>query len=173
MAEQISQCARCFSTCSSTYAVTGSSAGGYTVSSYSFYQPSGTVTSGAHIDCGLILAPSPTTQASSWLCHATYTNPTASGAGAWITVALSGCGTIPVGTGYWIATDNNDPLIFPYGFSNCGGTCNGRAPTVGNGTYPYRYIAANYGTYTGMGTAMLATSGGLQASQYVAVSPVP
>ncbi len=26
------------------------------------------------MDCGLILAPTPTTKSSSWLCHATYRN---------------------------------------------------------------------------------------------------
>ncbi len=154
----------------SVYAVTGIASGGYTVTSCSFYQPTGTVTAGKKIDCGIILAPSPTTQASSWLCHATYTNPGASGVGAWITLSLSGCGTLPAGTAYWIATDNNDPLSFPYGFWNCGGTCNGSAPTVGNGTYPYRYIAATYGTYTGMATSLLA-GGGLQPSQYVTLTP--
>jgi sugar lactone lactonase YvrE len=154
-----------------TYAVTGNDSGGYQVSSCSFYQPTGTVTAGANIDCGLVRAPSPTTQASSWLCHATYTNPTSSGVGGWITISLSGCGTLPPGTAYWIATDSNDPHTgFPYGLWNCGGTCNGGAPTVGTGTYPYRYIAATYGVYTGMGTSMLA-SVGVQASQYVALTP--
>jgi sugar lactone lactonase YvrE len=156
-----------------TYAVTGNDSGGYQVSSCSFYQPTGTVTAGAHIDCGLIRAPSPTMQASSWLCHATYTNPTSSGVGGWITIALSGCGTLPPSTAYWIATDNNDPIVlFPYGFWNCGGTCNGPVPTVGNGTHFYSYIAATYGVYTGMATAMNSGSGsGLQASQYVELTP--
>jgi sugar lactone lactonase YvrE len=156
-----------------TYAVTGNDSGGYQVGSCSFYQPTGTVTAGANIDCGLIRAPSPTTQASSWLCHATYSNPTSSGVGGWITVALSGCGTLPPSTAYWIATDNNDPHAgFPYGFWNCGGTCNGPVPTVGNGTHFYSYIAATYGVYTGMATAMNSGSGsGLQASQYVGLTP--
>ncbi len=78
-----------------TYAVTGNDSGGYTVTSCSFYQPSGTVTAGAKMDCGLILAPTPTTKSSSWLCHAAYTNPGPSGAGGWITVALSGSGHFP------------------------------------------------------------------------------
>ncbi len=154
-----------------TYAVTGNDSGGYTVSSCSFYQPGGTVTMGAKIDCGLVLAPSPTTQSSSWLCHSTYINPSNSGVGGWVTVSLAGCGTLPRSTGYWISTDNNDPHAgFPYGFWNCGGACNGSAPTAGNGTYPYRAIAATYGVYTGMGTAMLATGTGLQASQYVTLA---
>ena len=150
-----------------TYAVTGNDSGGYTVTSCSFYQPGGTVTAGARMDCGLILAPTPTTKSSSWLCHATYSNPGASGAGGWITIALSGCGTLSGGTAYWVATDSNDPIRgFPYGFSSCGGTCNGPAPAVGNGTYPYRYIAATYGQYTGLSSAMTATTG-YQASQFV------
>jgi sugar lactone lactonase YvrE len=154
-----------------TYAVTGNDSGGYTVTSCSFYQPTGTVTSGAKIDCGLVPAPTPTTQASSWLCHATYTNPSAAGVGGWITLTLSGCGTLPPGHGYWISTDNNDPLIFPYGFWNCGSACNGSAPTVANGTYPYRAVAATYGVYTGMSTAMSATGSVVQASQYVELAP--
>ena len=114
-------------------------------------------------------APTPTTQSSSWLCHATYTNPSSHGAGAWITVSLSGCGTLPAGTAYWIATDSNDTHAgFPYGFWNCGGSCNGSAPTVGTGTYGYRYISATYGQYTGMGTSMLA-GGNEQASQFVSL----
>jgi hypothetical protein len=114
-----------------TYAVTGNAFNGYTVSSCSFYQPTGTVTRGANIDCGLILAPTPTTKSLSWLCHATYSNPGTSGVSGWITIPLSGCGTLPAGTAYWIATDSNDPISgFPYGFSKCGSTCNGAAPTV-------------------------------------------
>jgi hypothetical protein len=156
-----------------TYAVTGSNADGYTVSSCGFYQPTGTVTQGAKIDCGLILAPTPGTKSSSWLCHATYTNPSSHGAGAWITVTLSGCGTLPASTAYWIATDSNDTHpAFPYGFWNCGSSCNGSAPAVGAGTYGYRYISAAYGQYTGMSTSMLA-GGKVQASQFVSVTAVP
>ena len=40
-----------------TYAVTGSNADGYTVSSCSFFQPTGTITQNAKVDCGLILRP--------------------------------------------------------------------------------------------------------------------
>ncbi len=72
-----------------TYAVTGNNAHGYTVTSCNFYRPTGTVTWGAKIDCGVVLAPTPTTQSSSWLCHGTCTNPSSHGAGAW--VAVSGC----------------------------------------------------------------------------------
>jgi Chitobiase/beta-hexosaminidase C-terminal domain len=132
----------------SVYAVTGNDSGGCTVTSCSFYEPTGTVTPGAKVDCGLIAAPSPTTQASSWLCHATYTNPTSSAPGGWITVPLTGCGTLPPNTAYWIGTDSNDTLSFPYGFWNCGSSCNGSAPTVGNGTYYHHYISVPYGTYT-------------------------
>jgi sugar lactone lactonase YvrE len=157
-----------------TYAVTDVNAHGYTVSSCSFYQPTGTVTKGAKMDCGLVRAPTPTTQASSWLCHATYTNPTKNGAGAWITVTLSGCGTLPASTAYWVATDSNDPIAgFPYGDWNCGGACSGSVPTIGTGTYPYYYIAATYGTYTGMATAMTNSGAGYQASQYTTLTAVP
>ena len=157
-----------------TYAVTSSNPHGYTASSCSFYQPTGGVTKGAKLDCGVILAPTPTTQASSWLCHGTYTNPSAQGAGAWITVALSGCGTLPASTAYWIATDSNDPIPgFPYGDWNCGTGCNGNAPTVGAGTYPYAFIGVSYGSYTGMSTAMTLNTAGYQASQFVDLTAVP
>jgi hypothetical protein len=143
------------------------------VTSCSFFQPTGTITSGAKIDCGVIPAPTPTTQSSSWLCHGTYTNPSSQGAGAWITVSLAGCGTLPAGTAYWVATDSNDTHpAFPYGFWNCGSSCNGSAPTVGTGTYGYRYIIATYGQYTGMGTSMLA-GGNEQAAQFVSLTVVP
>ena len=155
-----------------TYAVTGNDSGGYQVSACSFYQPTGTVTAGANMDCGLIRAPSSTRQASSWLCHGTYTNPTSSGMGGWITVALSGCGTLPAKTAYWIATDSNEPIGgFPYGFWNCGSTCNGPVPTAGNGTYYYSWIGATYGVYTGMATAMNSGAiSGNQAAQYVTLT---
>jgi hypothetical protein len=153
----------------STYAVTGSDSGGYTVNSCSFYEPAGTVTQGAKVDCGLIPAPTPGTQASSWLCHATYTNPTSSAPGGWITIPLTGCGALPPNTAYWIATDSNDTLSFPYGYWNCGSSCNGNAPTVGNGTYYQHYLAVPYGTYTGMPTTPNPDPG-LQASQYVELS---
>jgi sugar lactone lactonase YvrE len=153
-----------------TYAVTGSDSGGYSVTSCSFYEPAGTVTQGAKVDCGLIEAPTPSTQASSWLCHATYTNPTTSAPDGWITIPLTGCGTLPASTAYWIATDSNDTLHFPYGYWNCGSSCNGSAPTVGNGTYYQHYLAVPYGTYTGMPTTPNPDPGE-QASQYVALSP--
>ena len=151
-----------------TYAVTGNDSGGYTVTSCSFYQPGGTVTAGAKMDCGLILAPTPTTKSSSWLCHATYTNPGPSGAGGWITLSLSGCGTLPPGTAYWVATDSNDPIPgFPLRLLELRRHCNGPAPTVGSGTYPYRYSCGNLWPIHGTKQLHDGHHDGYQASQYV------
>lgn len=160
-----------------TYAVTGAVPAGYPVTSCSFYLPAGTTyTAGSKWDCGLVLAPSATTQATSWLCHATYTTLGTTADVGWHTLNIVNCGTLPPSTAYWISVDTNEAGSPGQGFWNCGSSCTGSAPTSGNGTYPCRYISASYGVYTGMGTAMNAGCGaaGLQASQYVTLTnPTP
>ena len=54
----------------STYFVFGNQMGGYSGAgaTCSFFLPTGTLVNGARFDCGLIPAPTPTTQATSWLC---------------------------------------------------------------------------------------------------------
>ena len=51
--------------------------------------PAGTLTVGSNYDCGLIPAPTPTTQGSAWQCYYTYTVPAANWAGGWITGPMS------------------------------------------------------------------------------------
>ena len=154
----------------STYFVFGSQPGGYagTGGTCSFYLPAGTLTNGSLFDCGLIPAPTPTTQASSWLCWGTYTVSSTTAPGAFVTVPMNSCGgTIADGTAEWVAVATNSPGSPSIGFDNCGSSCSGSAPTLGNGTYPYRTVAVPYGTRTGMPTAMLPTGSTLQESQYV------
>lgn len=139
-----------------------------TVGSCHFFLPTDTITSGAHYDCLIILAPTPTTQASTPLCKATYTTTSTVAPNNWVaTPALSGCGTIPASTAYWVAGITDDPSGPNYGFSDCGGSCTGSAPTTyGTGTYPSYYIGGTYGTYTSL-TSTLNAHTGTQVSQYV------
>ncbi|MGC2403681.1 MAG: chitobiase/beta-hexosaminidase C-terminal domain-containing protein [Acidobacteriaceae bacterium] len=128
---------------------------------------SGTVTSGSKTDIVLVQATSPTTEATSALCHATYTQTSATPPGS-VTLAVSGCGTLS--GAYWVNTETNDPLgPSPFGEWNCGSACNGTVPTSGNGTY-YGWFAANpYGSYTGLPTTLL--QGGAQATVYFTLNP--
>jgi hypothetical protein len=155
------------------YAVTGTSPGGYTVNpTCSFYMNAGSQTAGAKRDCGIILAPTPTTMASSWLCYGTYTAPSTVSPNGWVSVPLSGCGVLPPSTGYLVATITNDTAAPPKGSWNCGttgGACTGSAPTVGNGTFAQRQMSATYGIYSGLGTSTTA-GGPYQPSQYVTLN---
>lgn len=161
----------------STYFVFGNQAGGYlgTGGTCSFYLPSGTLTVGSLYDCGLILAPTPTTEASSWLCWYTYTVTAASQPGGFVSGTMNNCGNIAAGTAAWVAVTTNQPGESVAGFDNCGGSCNGTAPTVGNGTYPYYCVAQPYGTRTGLPSTMLdcGSSQNLQASQFVTTGQPP
>jgi Chitobiase/beta-hexosaminidase C-terminal domain/Bacterial Ig-like domain (group 2) len=162
----------------STYFVFGSQPGGYsgTGGTCSFYLPSGTLTNGSLFDCGLIPAPTPTTQSSSWLCWGTYTVSGTSAPGAFVTVPMNSCGgNIASGSAEWIGVATNSPGTPGVGFDDCGGTCNGSAPTLGIGTYPYYCVANPYGSRTGMSTTMLpcGSGGGVQASQYVTMGQPP
>lgn len=158
-----------------TYAVSGTNAGGYTVASCSFYLPTGTTYAvGSKWDCGIVLAPTPTTQASAWLCHSTYSTLGNTGDVGWHTLPITGCGTLTASTAYWISviTNETSPSNPGEGFWNCGSSCTGIAPTLGNGTYPCSFVSVSYGVYTGMKTAMTLGCGGpgLQGSQYVTLN---
>lgn len=148
------------------YAVTPATGGPFTIGNCHFFLAPGTLTSGKHWDCILTLATSGTTQATSALCHGTYTQSGSTSPNAFVSATPSGCPTLPNSTAYWIGvnSDDNEPSP-PVGFYDCGGTCAGRLPTSGTGTYPYRFQALTYGAYTGMPTA---TSAGsiYQPSQY-------
>ncbi len=148
-----------------TYAVPPS--GGGTVNSCSIYIPAATQTNGALVDCGLLAAPTPTTSATSWLCHATYTNVGTTGTGAFVTLPLIGCGMIssPV----WVASDTN-AAVSSLGYWDCGGSCGTTVPTSGTGTYTAFFKVATYGTYTGLSSTMTA-GGNAQLAAYVNFTP--
>lgn len=155
----------------STYAMTGSAVSN--VSSCSFYLPTGyTYATGSKWDCGVILAPTATTQASSWLCHSTYTTLGTSADVGWHTLPLTGCGNLPASTGYWVGVNTNESGPIGEGAWNCGSSCNGSAPSSGNGTYHYWYVSATYGVYTGMSTTMQPATAtvNLQSSQYATLT---
>lgn len=156
-----------------TYAVAGTNTAGYKVQSCTFYLPTGTLhVAGSKWDCGLIPAPSASTQSPNWLCWSTYTTTGTTSDYGWHSLSLPTCGVLPPSSAYWVGVVTNEPGRPGQGFSTCGGgACNGAVPTVGIGTYPYRFISATYGVYVGMGTAMNATTQpGLQSSQYVTLA---
>lgn len=130
------------------YTKTSANSGGYSVLSASIYVGTGG-TSGDHIDVGLVTAPTATTQGSSWLCHGTYTE-TSSAPNGWVSVALTGCGTLSPNTFYWIVYDTNDAGV-QIGRYNCSSSCSGAAGTSSYGGFS---VAATYGTYTGMTTTL-------------------
>ena len=152
-----------------TYAVTGTAT--FTPTTCSIYM-SGAQTVGDFWDCLLVLAPTPTTQASSPICTARYTITSSTGPGANVSFPITGCGTIPPNTAVWVGSTTNQPGTPAQGFNNCGGSCAGGVPTQGSGTYPYYYVPNTFGTYTGMTTQLIA-GGATQTSQYVTVTAPP
>lgn len=155
----------------SLYAVTGTAAGGYTVTGCVVNQGTAPVTSGAHTDCILNLATSTTTQATTSLCHGTYTNTSSTPVAANIT--LSGCPTLPASTAYWVASITDDQAQpSGLGFWDCNNVssgCTGSAPTLGTGTYPSFYVGGTYGSYGTMPTTL--NKGLYQVTQYLTLTP--
>jgi hypothetical protein len=152
-------------------AVTGANAAGYTVTKGTVCIAPGAVTNGANTDIGINTALTTTTESTTALCHATYSNTSSSSPGC-VTVPLAGCGTLAPSKAYWIWTITNDPLSSsPLYFSNCGGSCNGSAPVVGTGTYGGFYLHGTYGTYAGMSSAFTGGPGTGQPSVSVTVTP--
>jgi hypothetical protein len=146
------------------YVVTGANAAGYSVNSCSTYV--GAIGQTAYkIDCVVIAAAGTTTTASSVLCHGTYTETTSPN--AFVSIPLTGCGTLAASTGYWIGINTNDNSV-QAGFYNCGGSCTGSA---GSATYQAWYETVTYGTYTGLPTAAMTGVGNLQSSTYLTVVP--
>jgi len=141
-----------------------------TVGNCHFFLPTGTITLGAHYDCLIITAPTATTEASALTCHATYTTTSTSAPNAFVSLPITGCGTIAASTPYWVATNTNDSSGPNFGFWNCGGSCGATAPTTyGTGTYSSYWVAINYGTYTGLPSSLSANT--YQVSQYVDLMP--
>ena len=120
-------------------------------------------------DIGINTAPTSTTEGATAICHGTYTNTSTTSPGC-VTIPLNGCGTLAPNTPYWLWTITNDPIQgSPLYFSNCGGTCNGSAPTsAGVGTYGGYYLHGTYGTYTGMSSSF--TGGPSPAQPSVSLS---
>jgi len=159
------------------YAVTGTATGGYNVTTLNFYLPSGyTYTAGSKWDAVLVLAPTPTTQATSALCSATYTTVGTSADFGWHALNVAGCGILPISTAYWVGVVENEPGPIGQGFSDCGGSCTGGVPTSNSGTFPYTAALVNYGVYKGMSTVMYPTTQpgdtGYQPSQYATLTTV-
>ena len=152
-----------------TYAVTGTAT--FTPTTCSIYM-SGAQTVGDFWDCLLVLAPTPTTQASSPICTARYTITSSTGPGANVSFPITGCGTLPPNTAVWVGSTTNQPGTPAQGFNNCGGSCTGGVPAQGSGTYPYYYVPNPFGNYTGMTTQLIA-GGATQTSQYVTVTAPP
>jgi Chitobiase/beta-hexosaminidase C-terminal domain len=152
-----------------TYAVTGTAT--FTPGTCTIYMQ-GAQAVGSFWDCLLTLAPTPTTQAASALCSARYTVTASTPANANVSFAITGCGSLPPDTAYWVGSATNQAASPGQGFNNCGGSCTGGVPTEGSGTYPYRYVANPFGVYTGMSPALLA-SAAMQPSQYVTVTALP
>jgi hypothetical protein len=154
------------------YAVTGSNIAGYTVNTGTVCLAPGTVTNNKNTDIGINTAPTSTTEGTTALCHGTYTNSSSTSPGC-VTVPMTGCGTLASNTPYWLWTITNDPLpTSPLYFSNCGGSCNGSAPTVGIGTYGGFYLHGTYGSYAGMSSTFTGgpVTGG-QPSVYLNLTP--
>ena len=138
-----------------TYTVLGTQVGGYSGGTCSFYLPAGTLHVGSHFDCGLIAAPSMTTEGSAWQCYYTYTVSSATAPGGFVSGPLSGCGNLAAGSAWWVAVATDSPGSPAVGFATCG-SC-----------YPYRAVAVAYGTRSGLPAAVSATGTALQASQFV------
>ena len=159
------------------YAVTGAAAAGYNVTNLNFYLPSGyTYTAGSKWDVVLVLAPTPSTQATSALCSATYTTSGTSADTGWHLLNVTGCGVLPRSTAYWVGVVENEPGPIGQGFWDCGGSCNGGVPASSSGTYAYSFASVNYGVYKGMSTEMSPTmqpgKTGYQPSQYATLTTV-
>ncbi len=127
----------------------------------------GAVTSGASTDILLVQATSSTTEASTPLCHATYTQTSNTGPGC-VNVPVTGCGNLS--GAYWVDTVTNDPLgPSSLEFGNCGGSCNSTVPTLGNGTHWGYFASQAYGSYSSIATTLM--QGVNQPSQYFTLAP--
>ena len=156
----------------SIYAVTGSNSTGYTVASGTMCFAPGTVTKGKSTDIGVVPAASPTTEASSALCSATYTHTSSTSPGC-VTVSLAGCGTLKPETAYWIFSITNDPISgSPYYFTDCGGGCTSTVPTSNVGNYHSFYVGRTYGgPYTNL-PASFAGPNTYQVSNSISLLPI-
>ncbi len=141
----------------------------YTVGNCHFTLP-GAVQSGKHWACLIVAAPSATTEASTPLCSAVYTTTSTTAPGA-VSIPMTGCGTLPASTAYWVDTITDDTSSPKFSLYDCVSfPCAGSAPTSGSGTYPGYYVGVTYGSYGSLPSSLTAGSG-YQASQYVDLTP--
>lgn len=148
----------------SVYFVTGTSTSGYTTGACHFllYGP---VTSGKHHDCLIIAAPTSNTEASTYICKATYTTTSTSAPGE-VSITPSGCGTLTPNTAYWVAEITDDPRgAVDLGYWNCGGSCGHTVPTLGAGTQTGYAVAVTYGSYGSLPSSVTAATN--QTSVYI------
>jgi hypothetical protein len=151
------------------YGVTGTAASGYTPGTCYITLPS-IPAAGIAWDCLLILAPTPTTMASSGLCSGRYTTTGNEGSSPTIAISMSSCPNLPADTSYWLGSIMNDTSgAVPQGFTDCGSACSGAAPAFGSGTYPYYYTPATFGSYSSL-PGPAASGGARQVSQYLTLS---
>lgn len=144
-----------------TYITTGTNTGGYNVLTGNIYISTGGTT-GDHIDVGLVAAPTATTQGTSWICHGTYTE---TGATGWISIPITGCGTLSPNTHYWAAYNTNDNGLNT-GRYNCGSTCSGGSTTASYGGFS---VSSTYGTYTGLTTSLTGPAT-TQVTEYITMT---
>jgi hypothetical protein len=151
------------------YGVTGTAASGYTPGTCYITLP-GVPTAGVDWDCLLILAPTPTTMASSGLCSGRYTTTGNEGSSPTIAISMSSCPNLPADTGYWLGSIMDDTNgAVPQGFTDCGSACSGAAPAFGSGTYPYYFTGATFGNYSSLPGSPI-SGGARQVSQYLTLS---
>lgn len=153
------------------YVFTDTAAAGYTVNSCTFYLSAGTQASGAFWDCALFKATSSTTQQAAAMCSGRYTTTGTASPAAWVTVNLTGCGTLAASQGYWLGIATNQGGPVPQGNNDCGSTCTGAAPTsVGVGTYAYFFTGVTtFGDYSNQSLTMVGQATN-QSSQYLTLS---
>jgi hypothetical protein len=150
------------------YGVTGTAAGQYTPGTCYITLP-GIPTAGAHWDCVLTLAPTPTTESASALCSGRYTTTGTEGTSPTIAISMASCPKLGPDTAYWLGSTTDGSGAVPQGFTACGTGCAGMAPVYGSGTYPYYFQANPFGVYTNMITSLV-TGGNHQVSQYLTLT---
>ena len=134
-----------------------------TVQSCFFYQ-TGVGTPGAQISCGIVAAPTPTTEASSYVtgCYGTYTETSVFG--TYVIIPFS-C-QLAANTPYWIVINTNDTSVTT-GRYNCGSSCTGNATS---GAYPFYTSASTFGALTGLPSSLTGTQT-TQYSVYIVTNP--
>jgi hypothetical protein len=120
----------------------------------------GTGAVGGLVDCGVLAAPTTTTNGGTWICHGTFTEASST-TNAFMTASLPGC-TLSAYSMYWIVLNTNDASLVN-GATACGSSCSG---VPNSGTQDGFYTPIAYGTYTGVPTTWEGNTG-LQETIYL------